>query len=167
MAKKKTATNDETHNEEQVSHDYPLIFLRCLKQDLAQTRLDQGLMQRPMYVNKYKNELFDVENLALRYYSLHESMNGMHCENSLGKSLFGLLFWEVIFESKVPYVWQTPYQAVPLDFGTKDFYIQRKTLIEDRISAIEKMTREELQCEIQTKYNAHKNKHNVLVNWDS
>ena len=82
-------------------------------------------MQRPMYVNPYRNELFDVENLALRYYSLHEGLNGMHCENAFGKMLFGLLFWEVIFESKVPYVWQTPYQATPLDFGTKDFYLSR------------------------------------------
>ena len=34
--------------------------------------------------NQYKNEFYDVENLALRFYSLHEGLNGMHCENSLG-----------------------------------------------------------------------------------
>jgi hypothetical protein len=38
-----------------------------------------------MYFNPNENEYFDVENLALRYYSLHEGLNGMHCENSLGK----------------------------------------------------------------------------------
>jgi len=47
----------------------------------------------------------------------------MHCENSLGMAYFGLLFWNEIFYDKIPYVFQTPYQAIPLDFGTKDFYI--------------------------------------------
>ena len=51
-----------------------------------------------MYFNPYKNEYFDVENLALRYYSLHENLNGMHCENAFGKYLFGLLFWDIVFE---------------------------------------------------------------------
>jgi len=39
---------------------------------------------RPIYHNQYKNEFYDVENLALRFYSLHQGLNGMHCENSLG-----------------------------------------------------------------------------------
>jgi hypothetical protein len=37
-----------------------------------------------MYVNPNTKEYFNVENLALRYYSMHENLNGMHCENSLG-----------------------------------------------------------------------------------
>jgi hypothetical protein len=51
-------------------------------------------LMRPIYHNPYKNEFYDVENLALRYYALHERLNGMHCENSLGISFFGLLFWD-------------------------------------------------------------------------
>lgn len=50
-----------------------------------------------------------MENLALRYYSMHEGLNGMHCENSFGKTIFGLLCWDVIFCSEVPYVFQTPF----------------------------------------------------------
>ena len=57
-----------------------------------------------MYFNPFKNEYFDVENLALRYYSLHEGLSGMHCENSFGKMLFGVLCWEIVFDSEVPYV---------------------------------------------------------------
>jgi len=82
-----------------------------------------------MYLNPFRAEYFDVENVALRYYSLHENLNGMHCENAFGKTLFGLLFWEVIFDDSIPYVWQTAFQAAPLDFGTKDFYIQRRNSI--------------------------------------
>ena len=64
---------------------------------------------RATYFNPYRQEYFDVENLALRYYSLHEGLCGMHCENSFGKTLFGLLCWELIFDSEVPYVFQTPF----------------------------------------------------------
>ena len=59
---------------------------------------------KAMYFNPYRQEYFDVENLALRYYSLHEGLNGMHYENSVGSNLFGLLCWEIIFDSEVPYV---------------------------------------------------------------
>lgn len=91
----------------------------------------------------------------------------MHCENAFGKSLFGLLFWEIIFASEVPYVWQTPYQAVPLDFGTKDFYLQRQELIDDRINQLSSLKSDQLESEINSRYEQHKNKHNVLVAWDS
>ena len=57
-----------------------------------------------MYFNPYKNEYFDVENLALRYYALHEDLAGMHCENSFGNTLFGLFCWDIVFYSEVPYV---------------------------------------------------------------
>lgn len=60
-------------------------------------------INRPIYQNQYKNEFYDVENLALRFYSLHEGLNGMHCENSLGTTIFGLLFWNEIFYDKIPY----------------------------------------------------------------
>lgn len=120
-----------------------------------------------MYFNPYKNEYFDVENLALRYYSLHENLNGMHCENAFGKYLFGILFWDIVFESEIPYVWQTPFQAVPLDFGTKDFYLQRKELIETRLDEIAGWTGEKVQAEVLTRYESARGKHNVLVSWDS
>lgn len=101
-----------------------------------------------MYFDPAKNEYFDVENLALRYYSTHEKLNGMHCENSLGKQFFGLMMWDVVFYDKVPYVFQSPFQAVPLDFGTKDFYLQRAEIIEARLCQIAEMTGEQLAGEI-------------------
>jgi len=62
-----------------------------------------------MYFDPQNNEYFDVENLALRYYSTHEKLNGMHCENSLGKQFFGLMMWDIIFYDKVPFVFQSPF----------------------------------------------------------
>lgn len=72
----------------------------------------------------------------------------MHCENALGQTLFGLLFWDEIFFDKIPYVFQTPYQGRPLDFGTKDFYQQRKEIIDRRLSTIASFTKDELIKEI-------------------
>ena len=86
-----------------------------------------------MYFNPYRNEYFDVENLALRYYALHEGLSGMHCENGFGIMIFGILCWEIIYDSEIPYVFQTPFQVSPLDFGTKDFYLLRSEKIEVRI----------------------------------
>ena len=105
--------------------------------------------------------------MALRYYYLHEGLSGMHCENSFGKTLFGLLFWDVIFDSTVPYVFQTPFQAVPLDFGSKDFYILRQDKINKRIEEISMMSKEDLDKEINSQYNLHKNKYNAFVQWES
>lgn len=94
---------------------------------------------RPMYIDPTTNETFDVENLALRYYSKHEGMHGMHCENSLGKTLFGLLMWDLVFDDTVPYVFQSPYQSCPLDFGTKYFYLSRKQKADKRLDHISQM----------------------------
>tara|TARA_B110000285_G_scaffold227407_1_gene288689 strand:- start:366 stop:665 length:300 start_codon:yes stop_codon:yes gene_type:complete len=93
-------------------------------------------MAKPMYLNPYTQEYFDVENLALRFYSLHEKLNGMHCENALGKTFFGLLMWEIIYDDTIPYVFQSPYQSHPLDFGTKYFYHSRKTKADERLNKI-------------------------------
>ena len=124
-------------------------------------------MQRPIYHNPYKNEFLDVENLALRFYAMHQNLNGMHCENSLGVSLFGLLLWNEIFYDKVPYVFQTPYQAMPLDFGTKDFYLQRKNIIDMRLIAISEMDYQLIGRELDTLFETHKNKFNQFISWDS
>lgn len=50
--------------------------------------------------------------------------------------LFGLLFWDVIFES-IPGAFETPYQTAPLDIAEDSFYYARKDLMEKRLAAIE------------------------------
>ena len=84
------------------------VHLNCVRAEPRATIIGTDsahTVQKAMYFNPYKQEYFDVENLALRYYSLHENLSGMHCENSFGKTLFGILFWEdAIFYSKIPFV---------------------------------------------------------------
>ena len=88
--------------------NFKKVYIQCQQVQVAMQREagnDEHMqLLRPMYVNPENQEYFDVENLALRYYSKHENMNGMHCENSLGTTIFGLLMRDVIFDDTVPYV---------------------------------------------------------------
>jgi Fanconi-associated nuclease 1 len=63
----------------------------------------------------------------------------LHCEGAVLNTIFGLLFWEIIFDASVPMVFQSPYQAAPLDFGTETFYEARRRRIDERIAQIAAM----------------------------
>lgn len=120
-----------------------------------------------MYVNPRTQDYFDVENLALRFYSTHQGLNGMHCENSLGKTLFGLLMWNIIFDDTVPYVFQSPYQSRPLDFETKHFYLNRKAKADARLAEIGSFSAEEIKSEIAQQWKENEGKFNDFVAWNS
>jgi Fanconi-associated nuclease 1 len=59
----------------------------------------------------------------------------LHTESSVYTTLFSLLFWDILF-GPVPDVFQSPYQAAPLDFHTDSFYLARKEAIDARLVAI-------------------------------
>ena len=62
-------------------------------------------------------------------------MKGVHCEGAAMTTIFGLLFWDVIFQDAGG-MFQTAYQRAPLDFGTPAFYHRREAAIEARLEAI-------------------------------
>ena len=49
---------------------------------------------------------------------------GWHCEGSPVITLFGILFWKVIF-ANIPNVFLSPYQDAPLDLKFLDFFHNR------------------------------------------
>jgi Fanconi-associated nuclease 1 len=55
-------------------------------------------------------------------------------ENSLIFTLFGLLFWDIIFDEHVPLVFLSGYQSAPLDLGYPSFYLSRKQQIDQRLA---------------------------------
>ena len=87
-------TEEEVEEPVPIKEDFKKVYLSCIRAENPPPKLiyesegnfvaDKSI-QSAMYFNPNENEYFDVENLALRYYSLHEGLNGMHCENSLGK----------------------------------------------------------------------------------
>lgn len=74
-----------------------------------------------------------VEKLALQYYALTQGFEGLHCEGSLCATLYGLLCWDIIYDSTAaPYAFQSKYQDAPLDLFTDAFFVTRKALFEER-----------------------------------
>ncbi|KAI9139827.1 hypothetical protein BKA69DRAFT_609341 [Paraphysoderma sedebokerense] len=77
-----------------------------------------------------------VEQFALQWYQLNEGWNGYHSENSILNTLFGLLFWDILFEVNPGGVFETEYQIKPLDLTTDAFYHSRVNEIQSRLNEI-------------------------------
>lgn len=58
-----------------------------------------------------------------------------HCEGRIVTTLFGLLFWDVIF-APVPGAFETPFQSAPLDIAEDTFYIARQEMADKRLEEI-------------------------------
>ncbi|KAF9111855.1 hypothetical protein BGX27_004359 [Mortierella sp. AM989] len=91
--------------------------------------------QRPLWRNIDGSDCC-VEELALSYYGTL-GYKGYHSENSILTTLFGLLFWDILF-SPQPGVFETSFQTEPLDLRTDAFFLQRQDMIMDRIDSISK-----------------------------
>ncbi|KAJ3095427.1 hypothetical protein HDU97_006920 [Phlyctochytrium planicorne] len=87
------------------------------------------------YLHPETQEPYTVEALVLSHY---ESLGfkGHHSENSIITTLFGLLFWDVIFDDTVPGVFVSPFQDGPLDSRTEFFYQSRKEKVDERLGVI-------------------------------
>jgi fanconi-associated nuclease 1 len=76
------------------------------------------------------------EEFALEHFKGH-GYKGYFSENSIITTLFGLLFWDIIFDDTVPGVFSSPFQRQPLDMKTVFFYASREDKIERRLKEIE------------------------------
>ena len=59
----------------------------------------------------------------------------LHAETSILTTLFGLLFWDVIF-APVRGAFETKFQSAPLDIVDDSFYYARSALIEGRLEEL-------------------------------
>ncbi|KAF8582657.1 hypothetical protein K439DRAFT_1413052 [Ramaria rubella] len=83
-----------------------------------------------------QGEEISVEQFALEYYQ-QQGYNGFHTEGRIVSTIFGLLFWDVIFDHTVPGAFETPYQSAPLDMLEDVFYLARKSKIDERLRVLE------------------------------
>ena len=58
-----------------------------------------------------------------------------HCETRILTTIFGLLFWDIIF-ADVPGAFETRYQTAPLDLLYDSFYRARKKIIDKRLQEL-------------------------------
>lgn len=129
-----------------------------------------------------ENEEVSVEILALQHYetlgyqgyALHPSrivylcLNSnlrFHCEGRILCTIFGLLFWDILF-ADVPGAFETPYQSAPLDIAEESFYHAREELIERRLTEIMNGQARQIMEVVDDKYRENKT-WGVGVRWDS
>src|SRR5690606_17891405 len=105
-----------------------------------------------------------VEDLVLHYFQVNGDWKGLHTESSIYTTLFTILFWDIIFYPILD-VFQSPFQACPLDFCTDNFYPERKELIDERLRLIHDQTY--WKDELVASYNEHHGTVCIGVSWES
>ncbi|KAJ6491829.1 hypothetical protein C8R47DRAFT_442519 [Mycena vitilis] len=76
----------------------------------------------------------NVETRSLEFYEEY-GFKGFHSETQVLTTLFGLLFWDIIF-APVPGAFETPWQTGPLDIADDSFYYARKDSMEERLTEL-------------------------------
>jgi Fanconi-associated nuclease 1 len=87
-----------------------------------------------------------------------------HSEGGIVRTIFGLLFFDIIFAS-IPGAFETPYQSAPLDIAEDSFYHARKDLIEARLGEIENNTASQILERVDIEHR-EKGTWCVGVRWD-
>ncbi|OSD08560.1 hypothetical protein PYCCODRAFT_1429618 [Trametes coccinea BRFM310] len=107
-------------------------------------------------------EEVSVEALALQHYEDRHGCKGFHSEGRIVTTLFGLLFWDVLF-APIPGAFETRYQAAPLDLAEDTFYYARQDLADARLAEIEAGRAAEI---LDGAWTAHEGVVCVGVRWD-
>ena len=85
-----------------------------------------------------------------------------HSENGIFLTLFGILFWDILFQD-MPNVFQSKHQNAPLDLDTDAFSLVRRKEIDQRVAELESGRAPDL---IRSAYQAHNGERCVGVNWE-
>ncbi|KAG1669716.1 Fanconi-associated nuclease 1 [Nymphon striatum] len=110
-------------------------------------------------------EVCSVERVALDHYKESGYPEGLHREGSVFVTLYGLLFWDIIYNDDIPDVFRVPYQAYPLDLNSDCFYESRKTQIDKHVKWLEFATNKDIQDVIKNNWTKHQGEIS-LVKWD-
>ncbi|PSW17625.1 VRR-NUC domain-containing protein [Photobacterium sanctipauli] len=76
-----------------------------------------------------------VEHCVANHYE-HQGWHAYYLENTLICGLFGLAFWDIIFNDGIQGAFLNPFQRSPKDMFSSAFYQQRQTAIDDRLLEI-------------------------------
>lgn len=68
------------------------------------------------------------------------------------QTIYFLLFFDIIYQKAPPGVFQSPYQATPLDFASSSFYFSRQELIDARLEEMNFWTFEDILEKIRKVY---------------
>lgn len=104
---------------------------------------------------------WQVELGAIHYYRAL-GYNAVFSENEPWRALFGLLFWDIIYDTNVQAI-HNPLQRVPSDFFLPDFYYKRSGQLLERMKDAD--TRQSIEEIVRKTYEDKFGTTNVLVPW--
>lgn len=108
-----------------------------------------------------------VEEVALDHYLRKKGFKeGVHAEGAVWHTIFGLLFYDVIFDSAVENVWFSGTQMNPADLNSRTFYVNRQDLFELRFKEIEEGDFDDLLLEMERTYNNNYGITNSEITWN-
>ena len=124
----KSTQQDIVQQDENDSNSNDTLFSSSSSsQLLSQTQRTSNVIVK----NRYH---ISVETVALQHYINNLDFEfGKHAETSILTTLFGLLFWNIVFDNSVYNVFIDKFQSCPLDLQTEYFYSNRKQLIDERL----------------------------------
>ncbi|WP_020604131.1 VRR-NUC domain-containing protein [Spirosoma spitsbergense] len=102
-----------------------------------------------------------VEAGVMNYY-LEQDYDAAFTENYPWRGLFGLVFWDIIYDANVSAI-HHPLQRAPSDFYLPDFYLKRETLLKNRLTEL--ATKGDWRRHTGRMFNAKYGITNVLVDW--
>lgn len=102
-----------------------------------------------------------VEAGVMNYY-LEQEQEAAFTENYPWRGLFGLVFWDIIYDANVQAI-HHPLQRAPSDFYLPDFYLRREALLKKRLAEL--ADRADWQQHIEQVFHAKYGITNVLVDW--
>ncbi len=102
-----------------------------------------------------------VETCVLDYYQAL-GWQGVHSENMLWNAMFGLSFWDIIYDPSLAH-FHHPLQFAPSDLTTPQFYNTRKTLFSQRLALFDD---KQAVLDLVTSFHHRKHGiHNPFVGW--
>ena len=91
--------------------------------------------------------------------------NGKHAETKVITTIYGILFWDIIFDNEIDNVFVDKFQSSPLDIQTDQFYMNRKQSIDSKLELL-KNAPIEFICELFAKsWLENMNTECSLVSW--
>lgn len=102
-----------------------------------------------------------VEAGVMNHY-LEEGHDAAFTENYPWRGLFGLVFWDIIYDANVSAI-HHPLQRAPSDFYLPDFYLKREELLRKRLTDL--ATKDDWRRHSGRMFNAKYGITNVLVDW--
>ncbi len=103
----------------------------------------------------------NVEAAALNHFS-EQGWDGIHAENYLWRGLFGLIFWEIIFDQSHG-SFHHPLQRQPSDLNDHSFFKSRQALLENQLNQFK--TKKQLLKHLSDIHEAKYSIANRFVTW--